>query len=129
MWTCQNCQKEVKDHFYICPYCDEAKEKGEKGETKSSGSPKSEKELRYPALRTIASLLKILGIVISVIAVIVVLVIFNINMNQEVLLAVIISNIVVGGFFALLSFALGELIYLFIDIEENTRNLKRFIPS
>lgn len=90
-------------------------------------------EKRYVALRVIATIYKIVGVLIAllVLLAIVLLVVGGVaNQRQlamyglnsaELMVFAGVSVLFGGGLAALGTFALGELLFLFINIEENTR--------
>jgi hypothetical protein len=88
-------------------------------------------EKRYTALRIIATLYKIVGVIVGVLTLLgAVILLLNAPANYnfgiiqvsfgETIFAVLIE-LIAGGLTAIGTYAVGELISLFINIEENTR--------
>lgn len=90
-------------------------------------------EKRYTALRVYATICKILGVLVALLTLLVIillvvaatsfssrLALYGINSIELVVLTAV-GTLIGGGMWALGLFALGELLALFINIEENTR--------
>ncbi len=92
-------------------------------------------EKRYTALRVIATIYKIIGVLVAlltVLAVVLMVVSMSSGSNQlsayglrgvgtEVMAIAVLSTLLGGGLGALGIFAIGEALYLLINLEENTR--------
>lgn len=90
-------------------------------------------ERRYPALRLIGSIYKILGVIVGAITLLIAIASCTITMGGSLGersgpfsgflggLLVFVVVLIIGGIYALTLYAIGEGIYLFLSMEENTR--------
>ncbi len=131
MWTCKNCNEENEDSFEICWNCgqdsgiNQDKKKPSKKtipEQKEVDPEKSiEMKQKYPALSIISNVSKFLAWIILIVSII--LSIIQIANSPNIFS--ISSTLLVGIVCFLIILALSELIVLFIDIEKNTRNIRK----
>ncbi len=131
MWTCKNCNEENEDSFEICWNCgqDSGINQDEKKPSKKvipkqkeDDTEKSiEMKQKYPALSLISIVGKLFAWIILIVSI--TLSIIQIADNPNIFSVSL--TLLVGIFSILIILALSELIVLFIDIEKNTRNLRK----
>ena len=131
MWKCKKCNEENEDSFEICWNCgqdsgiDHDKKKPSKKAIPEKKKVDPEKSLeikqKYPALLIISSVSKFIAWIILIASII--LSIIQIANSPN--LFSISSTLLVGVVSFLVILAASELIILFIDIEKNTRNLRK----
>jgi len=88
-------------------------------------------EKRYPALRIIGTFYKTLGVLILVSAILYgfVMLLFS-PLDPHSTLGALFSAVVlviIGGALAVSCYAIGELVYVFLDLEENTRATNKLL--
>ena len=94
---------------------------------------------KYNALRTIASVMKVLGIIYGVLTILAALVSCvglgalggSFDEGAGIIMGFVYGLIVLifGGLTALMMYAGGELIYLLIDVEQNTRDTSELLRA
>jgi len=82
-------------------------------------------EKRYPALRIIGTFYKTLGVLILVITILSGFVMLL--TGQPNLVAVAVVTVIIGSALAVSCYAIGELVYVFLDLEENTRATNKLL--
>jgi hypothetical protein len=88
-------------------------------------------EKRYPALRIIGTFYKTLGLLILVSTILygfVVLLFYRLDPHSppSVLFSAVVV-VIIGGALAVSCYAIGELVYVFLDLEENTRATNKLL--
>lgn len=115
-WKCSNCKTESDDTVEVCWKCGYAKTGSP---TSISNSIQSGVIKKYPALRAISRIYSVMAWIIGVLAVLVAIYFIIENLENSILYAML--SILIGALLALGIYAIGELIMVQIDIEENTR--------
>jgi len=110
MRVCPNCQAQLEDGFKFCPYCPDGPPKHQTAATKAI-TVSFEEPRKYPALRFISTTYKVMAVITLIVT------LFLVAAGP--LLGI--PALVIGVIVSLTLLAFSEIIKIFIDIEENTR--------
>ncbi len=121
IYSCTDCNAEVSVDDKVCPNCNADVSKIEKEELEDALDKTTSR--RYPALVTIAVICKVLAY-LNAISAIIGGVVLSFNLSSSYDFFIIVLPLFIGGIIAFIIFyAASEIIYVFIDIEENTRKV------
>lgn len=109
---CPNCKKEIENDSNYCGYCSTQIKQVEPAET----AEENQSTQKYPALKSIASIYNIIAVIHVIICAVVAFIIL-----PTVVGPIICGLVGVLGYILLIS--AKESIYVFVDIEENTRKI------